>query len=98
MFLTESEANVLLNKARKKFNLEGRSDVAVEEHLADQFREYVNDNAKTKSILDKISDFFKNIYHIIKNKLHHNPSIEQLYYDIKRGRYAHYKVNCNKLV
>ena len=98
MFLTESEANVLLNKARKKFNLEGRSDVAVEEHLADQFREYVNDNAKTKSILDKISDFFKNIYHIIKNKLHLNPSIEQVFYDINRGRYAHYKVKGNKLV
>lgn len=98
MFLTESEANVLLNKARKKFNLEGRSDVAVEEHLADQFREYVNDNTKTKSILDKISDFFKNIYHIIKNKLHLNPSIEQVFYDINRGRYAHYKVKSNKLV
>lgn len=98
MFLTESEANVLLNKARKKFNLEGRSDVAVEEHLADQFREYVNDNTKTKSILDKISDFFKNIYHIIKNKLHLNPSIEQVFYDINRGRYAHYKVKGNKLV
>ena len=98
MFLTESEANALLNKARKKFNLEGRSDIAVEEHLADQFREYVNDNAKTKSILDKISDFFKNIYHIIKNKLHLNPSIEQVFYDINRGRYAHYKVKGNKLV
>ena len=98
MFLTESEASALLNKARKKFNLEGRSDVAVEEHLADQFREYVNDNAKTKSILDKISDFFKNIYHIIKNKLHLNPSIEQVFYDINRGRYAHYKVKGNKLV
>ena len=98
MFLTESEANALLNKARKKFNLEGKSDVAVEEHLADQFREYVNDNAKTKSILDKISDFFKNIYHIIKNKLHLNPSIEQVFYDINRGRYAHYKVKGNKLV
>lgn len=98
MFLTESEANALLNKARKKFNLEGRSDVAVEEHLADQFREYINDNAKTKSILDKISDFFKNIYHIIKNKLHLNPSIEQVFYDINRGRYAHYKVKGNKLV
>lgn len=98
MFLTESEANALLNKARKKFNLEGKSDVAVEEHLADQFREYVNDNAKTKSILDKISDFFKNIYHIIKNKLHLNPSIEQVFYDINRGRYAHYKVKSNKLV
>lgn len=98
MFLTESEANALLNKARKKFNLESRSDVAVEEHLADQFREYVNDNAKTKSILDKISDFFKNIYHIIKNKLHLNPSIEQVFYDINRGRYAHYKVKGNKLV
>lgn len=98
MFLTESESNALLNKARKKFNLEGRSDVAVEEHLADQFREYINDNAKTKSILDKISDFFKNIYHIIKNKLHLNPSIEQVFYDINRGRYAHYKVKGNKLV
>lgn len=98
MFLTESEANALLNKARKKFNLEGKSDVTVEEHLADQFREYVNDNAKTKSILDKISDFFKNIYHIIKNKLHLNPSIEQVFYDINRGRYAHYKVKGNKLV
>ena len=98
MFLTESEANALLNKARKKFNLEGRSDVAVEEHLADQFREYINDNVKTKSILDKISDFFKNIYHIIKNKLHLNPSIEQVFYDINRGRYAHYKVKGNKLV
>ena len=98
MFLTESEANALLNKARKKFNLEGRSDIAVEEHLADQFREYVNDNTKTKSILDKISDFFKNIYHIIKNKLHLNPSIEQVFYDINRGRYAHYKVKGNKLV
>lgn len=98
MFLTESESNALLNKARKKFNLEDRSDVAVEEHLADQFREYVNDNAKTKFILDKISDFFKNIYHIIKNKLHLNPSIEQVFYDINRGRYAHYKVKGNKLV
>lgn len=98
MFLTESESNALLNKARKKFNLEGRSDVEVEEHLADQFREYVNDNVKTKSILDKISDFFKNIYYIIKNKLHLNPSIEQVFYDINRGRYAHYKVKGNKLV
>ena len=98
MFLTESEANALLNKARKKFNLEGKSDITVEEHLADQFREYVNDNTKTKSILDKISDFFKNIYHIIKSKLHLNPSIEQVFYDINRGRYAHYKVKGNKLV
>lgn len=98
MFLTESEASALLNKARKKFNLEGKSDITVEEHLADQFREYVNDNTKTKSILDKISDFFKNIYHIIKNKLHLNPSIEQVFYDINRGRYAHYKVKGNKLV
>lgn len=97
MFLTESETNKLLEKARKELGLTGKSDVAVEETLADKFRDYVEtDQISNKSILDKISDFFKNIYYLIKNKLHLNPSIEQVFYDINRGRYSKKKFEKNR--
>lgn len=97
MFLTESETNKLLEKARKELGLTGKSDIAVEETLADKFRDYVEtDQITNKSILDKISDFFKNIYYLIRNKLHLNPSIEQVFYDINRGRYSKKKFEKNK--
>lgn len=97
MFLTESETNKLLEKARKELGLTGKSDIAVEESLADKFRDYVEtDQITNKSILDKISDFFKNIYYLIKNKLHLNPSIEQVFYDINRGRYSKKKFEKNR--
>lgn len=97
MFLTESETNKLLEKARKELGLTGKSDVAVEETLADKFRDYVEtDQISNKSILDKISDFFKNIYYLIRNKLHLNPSIEQVFYDINRGRYSRKKFEKNR--
>jgi hypothetical protein len=97
MFLTESETNKLLEKARKELGLTGKSDVAVEETLADKFRDYVEtDQITNKSILDKISDFFKNIYYLIRNKLHLNPSIEQVFYDINRGRYSKKKFEKNR--
>lgn len=97
MFLTESETNKLLEKARKELGLTGKSDVAVEETLADKFRDYVEtDQITNKSILDKISDFFKNIYYLIRNKLHLNPSIEQVFYDINRGRYSRKKFEKNR--
>lgn len=97
MFLTESETNKLLEKARKELGLTGKSDVAVEETLADKFRDYVEtDQITNKSILDRISDFFKNIYYLIKNKLHLNPSIEQVFYDINRGRYSKKKFEKNR--
>ena len=97
MFLTESETNKLLEKARKELGLTGKSDVAVEKTLADKFRDYVEtDQITNKSILDRISDFFKNIYYLIKNKLHLNPSIEQVFYDINRGRYSKKKFEKNR--
>lgn len=97
MFLTESETNKLLEKARKELGLTGKSDVVVEETLADKFRDYVEtDQITNKSILDKISDFFKNIYYLIRNKLHLNPSIEQVFYDINRGRYSRKKFEKNR--
>nr|DAG94561.1 MAG TPA: hypothetical protein [Crassvirales sp.] len=97
MFLTESETNKLLEKARKELGLTGKSDIAVEETLADKFRDYVEtDQITNKSILDKISDFFKNIYYLIRNKLHLNPSIEQVFYDINRGRYSRKKFEKNR--
>lgn len=97
MFLTESETNKLLEKARKELGLTGKSDIAVEETLADKFRDYVEtDQISNKSILDKISDFFKNIYYLIRNKLHLNPSIEQVFYDINRGRYSRKKFEKNR--
>ena len=97
MFLTEAETNKLLEKARKEFGLTGKSDIAVEETLADKFRDYVEtDQITNKSILDKISDFFKNIYYLIRNKLHLNPSIEQVFYDINRGRYSKKKFEKNR--
>lgn len=97
MFLTESETNKLLEKARKEFSLTGKSDVVVEETLADKFRDYVEtDQITNKSILDRISDFFKNIYYLIKNKLHLNPTIEQVFYDINRGRYSKKKFEKNR--
>lgn len=97
MFLTEAETNKLLEKARKEFGLTGKSDVVVEESLADKFRDYVEtDQIANKSILDRISDFFKNIYYLIKNKLHLNPSIEQVFYDINRGRYSKKKFEKNR--
>lgn len=99
MFLTESETNKLLEKARKELGLTGKSDIAVEETLADKFRDYVEtDQITNKSILDRISDFFKNIYYLIKNKLHLNPSIEQVFYDINRGRYSKKKFEKNRLL
>lgn len=97
MFLTESETNKLLEKARKELGLTGKSDIAVEETLADKFRDYVEtDQITNKSILDKISNFFKNIYYLIRNKLHLNPSIEQVFYDINRGRYSKKKFEKNR--
>lgn len=97
MYLTESEANSILKKARKEFKLEGKSDLAVEEFLADKFRDYVEtDQIENRSVLEKISDFFKNIYYMIKEKLHLNPTIEQVFYNTNRGRYAKKKFEKNR--
>ncbi len=97
MYLTESEADNILRRARKEFNLEGKSDLAVEEFLADKFRDYVEtDQIENRSILEKISDFFKNIYYLIREKLHLNPTIEQVFYNTNRGRYAKKKFEKNR--
>ena len=97
MYLTESEANSILKKARKEFKLEGKSDLAVEEFLADKFRDYVEtDQIENRSVLEKISDFFKNIYYMIREKLHLNPTIEQVFYNTNRGRYAKKKFEKNR--
>lgn len=93
--LSETQRTGLLKEARKKFG--NKSDLELEEDLAEYFREYVESSAeKKKSFIEKIGEWFKNLLATIRHWLRIRPSIESLHYNITSGKFANKGIKDNK--
>ncbi len=81
--LSESEKEALYKEAEKLYGTSNR--LALEENLAERFREYVQYRETPKG---KIKQFFEKIKHLI-DKIRNKPmSIDSLYYRINNGSFA----------
>lgn len=95
LLLSPTEHNRLYYLARKEYNLYGKSDIEIEEYLAERFREYVLNSDFEKQ--SGIKRFFSNIANFIKTFLGLNKTkienIQGLFKAIKNGKYKYAKVN-----
>ena len=90
MMLSTDEKSKILQEAREMFG--EKSDRALEEDMAEGFREYVMTQSN-KGLGRRILDFFRNLLLKIKNWNKVSPSLTGLYYNINRGKYTSYNLN-----
>ena len=83
--LDESERKILFEEAEKRY---GMSDtLALEERLAEDFRDYVN-GYEDRTLVGKLKTFFKNLKYII-NKIAGNINyIDSLFYSIYKNEFS----------
>lgn len=85
MLMNEQEQAVMLDAAREKYG--NLSDIALEEKLAEDFREYMN-GYDDKSIIGRLKTFFRNLKHLIQNLAGRATYLDNLFYDIYRNKYS----------
>lgn len=81
--LTQKEFDELIKLAKIKYKEE--TDLDAEEALAENFRQYVQDE---EGFTGKIVKFFRTLKHICQNLLGKEPYINNLFYRINRGKLA----------
>lgn len=106
LYLTDAERTAIYREAKRKYSLQGISNEAIEERLAEEFRGYVIDklaSAKT-SITGKIAEYFKSLFDFVYSFFINKPlgtlDIDKLFRNIERGRYRNsevLKANYNQL-
>lgn len=85
LMLSQSEREVLFAEARQKFG--NKSNLELEEDMAEGFREYVV-SQETAGFGRRIINFFKNLFAKIKNWFQFKPSLYAYYSMINQGKYA----------
>lgn len=83
VLLSDNQRSKLLSEARIKFGM--KSDLLLEEDLAEAFREYVMIQEST-GFKNAILKFFKNLHLFVKHLSGRTNSIDKLYYNINRGK------------
>lgn len=84
LYLTESQRSKLL----KENSHLGKSDIAIEEAMADKFMDYIRSEELDKGGLGKqVIDFFKQLYYIIKSKLGYDLTMDQVFFKAQHGMY-----------
>ena len=85
LMLDNSERVALLAEARQMYG--NKSDLALEEDLAEGFREYVM-SRDTNNLLDKIKNFFKDLWIKVSNWKKVQPHLDAYYKRINEGYYG----------
>lgn len=85
LMLSNSEKQALYNEARTLYG--NKSELELEESMAEGFREYVM-SRDSRSLGQKILDFFKNLLAKITNWKYIKPSLTSYYRMINEGRYS----------
>lgn len=84
MLMGEQERATMLSVAKEQFG--EMSDIALEERLAESFRDYMN-GYDDKSLIGRIKTFFRNLKHVINGLTGRLTYLDNLFYDIYKGRY-----------
>ena len=85
MLMDESEQTRMLEEAKKQYG--DLSNIALEERLAESFRDYMN-GYNDKSLLGRIKTFFRNLKHVIDSITGRLTYLDSLFFNIYRGRYS----------
>lgn len=88
--LTQKEFDDLIKLAKIKYKEE--TDFDAEEALAENFRQYVQDE---EGFTGKIVKFFRTLKHICQSLLGKEPYINNLFYRINRGKLANWNLRKN---
>lgn len=93
LYHTETERKAVYNEYRERTG-EKLSDTAVEEKLAEEFREYVQADGNY-TFPDKRQNFFQKLWHTIKSFFSNKNSIEDLFNKINTGHFAQQEIADN---
>ena len=85
LLLDNNERQALLNEAKEMYG--DKSDLDLEEDMAEGFREYVA-TRESKGLLNKIKNFFKDLWIKVVNWNRMQPHLTAYYQMINEGRYA----------
>ena len=98
LLLDNNERQALLAEARQMYG--DKSSLDLEEDMAEGFREYVI-SRETKGLLNKIKNFFKDLWIKVTNWNKVQPHLTAYYYMINKGKYSnmnipYFNINRNK--
>lgn len=85
LMLTPQERSALFTEARQQYG--GKSEVELEEDMAEGFREYVT-TRQNAGLLDKIKNFFKDLWIKVTNWNSVRPHLTAYYQMINKGKYS----------
>ena len=85
LLLDNNERQALLAEAKEMYG--DKSDLDLEEDMAEGFREYVI-SRETKGLLNKIKNFFKDLWIKVTNWNKVQPHLIAYYYMINKGKYS----------
>lgn len=84
MLLSDSDRVRMFNEAKERYG--DLSEIALEERLAEDFREFMNGYDDT-SFLGKLKTFFRNLKHLINSLAKRTTYLDNLFFDIYKNRY-----------
>lgn len=85
LMLTPQERSALFTEARQQYG--NKSEVELEEDMAEGFREYVT-TRQNAGLLDKIKNFFKDLWIKVTNWSSVRPHLTAYYQMINKGKYS----------
>lgn len=85
LMLTPQERSALFTEARQQYG--DKSEVELEENMAEGFREYVT-TRQNAGLLDKIKNFFKDLWIKVTNWNSVRPHLTAYYQMINKGKYS----------
>lgn len=85
LMLTPQERSALFTEARQQYG--NKSEVELEEDMAEEFREYVT-TRQNAGLLDKIKNFFKDLWIKVTNWNSVRPHLTAYYQMINKGKYS----------
>lgn len=85
MLLSDADRTTMFKAAKERYG--DLSEIALEEKLAEDFREFMNGYDDT-SLLGKIKTLFRNIKHLIDNLVGRTTYLDNLFFDIYKNRYS----------
>ncbi len=91
ILIDEKQQQALIKEAKEKFNLEGKSDLQVEEFLADKFMDRILTGLTPKSFGAKIVNFFKKLWDTIRFSINNKLTLDNFFYRAEKGERAFLK-------
>lgn len=85
ILLSDTDRATMFKAAKERYG--DLSEVALEEKLAEDFRDFMNGFDDT-SLLGKIKTFFRNLKHLIDNLAKRTTYLDNLFFDIYKNRYS----------